>query len=546
MKVCVAQLNLTIGDYPHNVDKIVKALHQARAASADVVLFSELTLCGYPPEDLMLHDAFVQAGEEALLKILPHTSGLMAVVGLVRRHLSQGEKPLLNSAAIIQDGRLVGFQDKALLPTYDVFDERRYFEPGTTFDTWEWRGKKIGVLICEDIWQHADCVGFTRYRCDPVQEMRRQRVDLLLNLSASPYHFQKPTTRVKVCQVAAQTLQAPVILCAQVGGNDQLVFDGYSVVVDREGKLRYLGEGFAEDIMMVDLEAEVCSVPFVYDAMHDLYRALVLGTRDYFYKQGLTDAILGLSGGIDSAVVACIAAEALGPDHVTAVALPSRYNPHTSLTDAELLARNLHVHWKVVPIQPLVDPFFQTLQQQVHEPLGDITQQNVQARVRGLVLMALANQHNAIVLCTSNKSEQALGYCTLYGDMIGGIAVISDVTKTQVYRLARWINRERMVIPRSILEKAPSAELKPGQRDIDTLPDFGAIDAVIQSYVEDLMDPQQIVEIHHLTPTLVKEIITMLYTMEYKRRQAPPGIRVSKKSFRVGRNYPIVHRWSNT
>ena len=299
MKVIIAQLDPTIGDFKGNSQKIISALKQAQQEKAEIALFAEMALCGYPPEDLVLHQEFSVMCEKALEEILPYTKGLMAVVGLVRRNPALSEKALMNSAAILQDGKLMGFHDKALLPTYDVFDERRYFEPGREFRAWEWKGKKIGVLICEDIWQHAGFVTDTRYACDPVLEMKKLGVDLLLNLSASPYHFEKPEIRVKVCQKAAQTLKCPVILCAQVGGNDQLVFDGYSVYVDQTGKLCQLAKGFEEDLLLVDLDDPSKSCDFKYDPTGDLYRALVLGTRDYFRKQNFSKAIIGLSGGID-------------------------------------------------------------------------------------------------------------------------------------------------------------------------------------------------------------------------------------------------------
>lgn len=543
MKVLVAQLNPTIGDYRGNVKKVIDSLDKGHREKADIVLFPELTLCGYPPEDFLLHEEFVLAGEDMLQQIVPHTKGIMAVIGLARRNLAQGEKPLLNSAAILQDGKIVGFQDKSLLPTYDVFDERRYFEPGGGFFVWEWKGQKVGVLICEDIWEHANRVGFTRYGCDPVSEFAEKNIDLLLNLSASPYHFQKPETRVQVCQMAARTLKVPVILCAQVGGNDQLVFDGYSVAIGSDGELRQLGKGFEEDWMVVDLKASTCPCSLEYDAMKDLFQALVLGTRDYFHKQGFSKGLLGLSGGIDSALVACIAVEALGKENVLAAYLPSIYNTSSSRSDAERLAKMLGIQLEVIPIQPMFEECLQELTPYFGKKTPDTTEENIQSRLRGLTLMALSNKLGALVLSTGNKSEMAMGFCTLYGDMAGGLSVIADVTKTQIYRLCRWINRQKEIIPQSILDKPPSAELRHNQRDTDTLPDYAMIDAVLQSYVEDLLTPQEIINLHHLPKQQVYDIISRIYQMEYKRRQAAPGIRVSKKSFRVGRKYPIVQKW---
>jgi NAD+ synthase (glutamine-hydrolysing) len=543
MKVLVAQLDPTIGDFSGNVQKIIHALEHAQKEKADVVLFPELAICGYPPEDLVLHDHFVTSSEDTLQKIIPHTKGLMALLGLVRRNLSHGEKGLLNSAAVIQDGKIVGFHDKALLPTYDVFDERRYFEPGTEFKTWVWKGKKIGVLICEDIWQHAGYVGNTRYACDPVLEYQKLKIDLLLNLSASPYQYQKPDVRVQVCQKAAKTLKCPVILCAQVGANDQLVFDGYSVYVNEKAELCQLAKGFAEDLMMVDLDSKTCILSFKHDTIGDLYQALVLGTRDYFQKQNFTKAILGLSGGIDSALTACIAVEALGKENVYGLAMPSQFNSASSLKDAKALVKNLGIDFEVVKIDGIYETYLKTLTPLFQGKPLDITEENIQSRIRGMILMALSNKLGYLLVSTGNKSELAMGYCTLYGDMAGGLGVIADVSKTQVYMLSRWINREKEIIPQSTIDKPPSAELRPDQRDTDTLPDYAIVDAVLQAYVEDLMTPEEIVKKYNFPLELILDLIHRIHASEYKRRQSAPGIRVTKKAFRVGRHYPIVQKW---
>lgn len=543
MKVLVAQLDPTIGDFVGNVNKIVQSLEHARKQKADVVLFPELSVCGYPPEDLVLHDHFVTSSEDTLQEIIPHTKGLMVLVGLVRRNLAHGEKSLLNSAAVIQDGKIVGFHDKALLPTYDVFDERRYFEPGSEFKAWEWKGKKIGVLICEDIWQHAGYVGGTRYACDPVLEYQKLKIDLLLNLSASPYQYQKPDVRVKVCQKASKTLKCPVILCAQVGANDQLVFDGYSVYVNERGELCRLAKGFQEDLMLVDLNSKSCIVSFNYDAIGDLFQALVLGTRDYFQKQNFRKAIIGLSGGIDSALTACIAVEALGKENVYALSMPSQFNSPASLKDAETLVEHLGIDFDVVPIDDLYATYLKTLTPFFQGKPLDETEENIQSRIRGSILMAFSNKLGYLLISTGNKSELGMGYCTLYGDMAGGLGVIADVSKTQVYMLARWINRKKEIIPQSIIDKPPSAELKVNQRDTDTLPDYAIVDAVLQAYVEDLMAPDEIVKKHGFPLELVLDLVHRIHASEYKRRQSAPGIRVTKKAFRVGRHYPIVQKW---
>jgi NAD+ synthase (glutamine-hydrolysing) len=543
MRILVAQLNPTIGDLEGNTKKILKTLERARAKSVDIVLFPELTICGYPPEDLLFQSTFVEAMEKCLETIVHDSSRLMIFVGLVRRNPGPGEKSLLNSAAVIHDGKLIGFYDKCLLPTYDVFDERRYFEPGQRPFVCELKGKKIGVIICEDIWQHAGFVGGTRYARDPVLDLVPHKIDFLLNLSASPYQFQKPDTRVKVCAKAAKTLQCPVILCCQVGGNDQIVFDGYSVYVDAEGNLRQLGAGFEEDDMIVDLDSPACPCTFEYDPIRDLYSALVLGVRDYFYKQGFKKGLIGLSGGIDSALVACIAVDALGKENVVGLNMPSRYSSTSSVQDADDLAKNLGIALKRISIEVPFEDFLKMLTPYFEGRGPDATEENLQARIRGMILMAFSNKLGLIVMSTGNKSEMALGYCTLYGDMCGGLSVIGDVRKTQVYELARWINREKEIIPKSTIEKPPSAELRPDQKDSDSLPDYEVVDAVLQAYVEDYLSPHEISIKYGIPIEIVLDLVHRIHAAEYKRRQSAPAIRVTKKAFRVGRSYPIVQGW---
>lgn len=545
MRILVAQRNPIVGDMEGNAKKILESIETARKKGADIVLFSELILCGYPPEDLLLHPCFIDAQEKYLARIVEATRGLFVVVGVVRRNTAKGEKPIFNSAAIICDGNILGFEDKQLLPTYDVFDERRYFEPGTHTKIWDYQGKKIAVLICEDIWQHAgyEYISYTKYARDPIEDLTTQKVDLLLNLSSSPYQFQKPNMRIKVCAKSCKTLHCPVILCCQVGGNDQLVFDGYSLYMDAQGRLCQLARGFEEDEMLVDLTEQMSECHIISDDIQDLYRALVLGTRDYMHKLGFTKGCLGLSGGIDSALVACIAVEALGKDNVLALSMPSRYSSKESVTDAQQLALHLGIEVLHVSIEQMFQSTLDSLNPLFKGLPEDVTEENLQARLRGLALMAVSNKWGYILLSTGNKSEMAMGYCTLYGDMAGGLSIISDVTKRQVYALARWINRKQEIIPQAIIEKAPSAELKANQKDTDSLPDYSIVDAVLQSYVEEFRTPEEIAQIHELPLKLVKDLIQRIHHAEYKRRQAPPGIRVSKKAFRVGRRYPIVQKW---
>ena len=539
----VAQLNYTIGDLEGNTQKILHTLQRARESQVEVVLFSELSICGYPPEDLLLHASFVEAVQSCLTSIVQASKGLFVVVGLVRRNERKKEKSLLNSAAVLCDGALLGFYDKILLPTYDVFDERRYFEPGTAIGLWEYKGKKIAITICEDIWQHSGYVGYTKYKRDVVEEYAKLQPDLLLNLSASPYHFQKPSARMAVCSLAAKTLQCPVVLCCQVGGNDQLVFDGYSAFVGRDGKKAIVAKGFEEQELVVDWEMPIQKEPLFVDPIEDLYHALVLGVRDYFHKSGFAKGCLGLSGGIDSSLVACIAVDALGKENVLGIAMPSRYSSEGSVSDAYALAKTLGIECRTIPIEKPFESFLDLLAPSFQGKDPDVTEENLQARIRGMILMAISNKWGYVVLSTGNKSEMAVGYCTLYGDMCGGLSVISDVTKRQVYALSRWINRDKEIIPTSCIEKPPSAELRLNQKDSDSLPDYEVLDHVLQAYVEECLSPPEIEKKYHLPIELVIDIIKKIHRAEYKRRQAAPGIRVSTKAFRVGRRYPIVQGW---
>jgi NAD+ synthase (glutamine-hydrolysing) len=402
--------------------------------------------------------------------------------------------------------------------------------------TFEIKGKKVAVIICEDIWQHSRVAG-TKYAHDPVLELVPEKPDLLLNLSASPYQFDKPDVRVQVAAKAAKTLNCPTFLCCQVGGNDDLIF------VDEKGNLRQLGKGFEEDFVEVDLDSAICHFSFQYNSLQDLYRALVLGVHDYFAKQGFKKALIGLSGGIDSALVACIATEALGKENVLGVSMPSRYSSEGSKTDAQQLCRNLGIECLEISIEKMFEDFLTVLHPYFEGRAPDTTEENLQARIRGMLLMALSNKLGHIVLSTGNKSEMGLGYCTLYGDMCGGLGVISDVLKTQVYELCRWINREREIVPKSSLEKPPSAELKPNQKDLDSLPDYAIVDNVLKGYVEEQLPAQEISNRFGIDLSLVEDLIRRLHLAEYKRRQAPPGLRVSKVAFSVGRRFPIVHKW---
>ena len=446
-------------------------------------------------------------------------------------------------AAIFVDGQQIGFQDKRLLPTYDVFDERRYFEPGSKQFIYTYRDLKIGITICEDAWQHAHEVRYSDYTVDPIFDLAQEKVDVLLNLSSSPYSFARVKTRQKVFQAAAQALQAPVIVCNQVGANDQLVFDGYSMCFDKAGFLCKMANGFMEEDLLVDISHLKHCIVDQMDHVKDLYCALVLGVRDYFHKQGFEKAVLGLSGGVDSALVACIAVEALGAVNVHALALPSRYSAQQSYDNARHLAQNLQLDLKEISIDCLFQQYLDVLQGQFASPLRDITEQNLQARIRGMILMAHTNQEGSLLLNTSNKSESAMGFTTIYGDLCGGLGVLLDVSKNQVYALCRYINKEQEVIPNEILARAPTAELRFNQTDLDVLAPYEVLDAIVEKYVEDGLSIQEIANQLQKDEAYIEQIVGQIHKAEYKRRQAPLAIRVTKKSFSKGRNVPIVQLW---
>jgi NAD+ synthase (glutamine-hydrolysing) len=542
MKIVVSQLNPIIGDLTGNALHIIAAIEKARQQGAHLILFSELVLCGYPPEDFLLLPHFMKTVEEKLAKIVQATQGICAIVGLPRLNPNRLEKTLYNSAAVIHNQKIVGFQDKILLPTYDVFDERRYFEPGEKTSLWKIGNQRVAITICEDLWQHSGMIQSTIYRRDPILELQNQKPTLLLNLSASPYSLFKFHNRLRVCSRVSKTLQCPVILCNQVGGNDQLIFDGYSLYVNADGLLK-CAKGFEEDHLLIDLEHPDQPSSFERNVLQDLYHALVVGVRDYFHKSGFKTACLGLSGGIDSALVACIAAEALGPQNILGVLMPSRYSTSHSREDAEKLADKLGIMHKEISIEPPFESYLSILGPHFNGKPADITEENLQARIRGMLLMALSNKFGYIVLSTSNKSEIAMGYSTLYGDTCGGLAVIGDLTKDLVYDLAHWINRHKEIIPWNTIRKAPSAELRPNQKDSDTLPDYAILDQVLREYIEDHRSPEEIASRHNYPLTLVEDLVRRIHSNEYKRRQLPPSLRVSEKAFSIGRRFPIVQRW---
>lgn len=544
MRILLAQINPTIGDIHGNTEKIIASIRTAKKKGAHLVVFSELVIPGYPPHDFLLLPHFVDAISAALKSIVEASKGIGVIVGTVRQNPVRGEKCLCNSAAVIEDCMLLGFQDKALLPTYDVFDERRFFEPAhEAMRLWKICGQEIGITICEDIWQHSDLLKYTSYLRDPIQDLFPLHPQLVVNLSASPFSLSKADSRQTVSSRAARALNCPLLLCNQVGSNDSLIFDGHSLYVDAKGTLIERAKGFEEDFLLVDLAAGSSPKVFANNPMEELYKALVLGVRDYFYKSGFKRACLGLSGGVDSALVACIAVEALGKDNVLGVLMPSRYSSPGSLSDAKLLARTLGIQTQEISIEGPFQSYLDALNPIFSDLPSDVTEENIQARVRGALLMAISNKLGYIVLSTGNKSELAMGYATLYGDMCGGLAVISDVTKQQIYALSNWINRQSEIIPKSTIQKPPSAELRPNQRDSDSLPDYAIVDNVLQAYVEDHQAPEIIARRFGYPLELVEDLVRRIHRNEYKRRQGAPGLRVSEKAFAVGRHFPIVQRY---
>lgn len=543
MRILAAQINSTIGDFEGNTSKILSAVESARKQNINLVVFPELSISGYPPEDFLLLPQFIETARKQLDLIIATSQGLSVIVGLPRLSHGRAEKHLYNSAAIISHGTLLGFYDKILLPTYDVFSERRYFEPGNAVKCWEIAGKKVAVVICEDQWRHVGFTGSTNYQRDPIEELKPHHPDLLINISASPYSVDKVSQRMKVVSEASKTLSAPCILCNQIGGNDSLIFDGYSLFTDAEGQICQYAKGFEEDNLIIDLKAPSVPCQLNRNAIEDLYHALVLGVRDYFHKSGFQKACLGLSGGIDSALVACIAAEALGKDHVLALLMPSRYSSPSSITDAMRLINKLGIAYDQVSIESLFEAYLDVLTPHFSNKDPDTTEENIQARIRGMILMAFSNKLGYIVLSTANKSEMALGYSTLYGDLCGGLAVINDLTKQQVYTLSKWINRNEEIIPWNTIQKPPSAELKPDQKDSDSLPDYAIVDNVLCDYIEKHHSAEAISSKHGYPLPLVKDLIERIHRSEYKRRQAPPGLRISEKAFSLGRRFPIVQGW---
>jgi NAD+ synthetase len=554
MRIAIAQLDYTIGAFEGNLEAMTVAVERARRELADLVVFTELATIGYPPGDLLERHDFVDRNLAQLERVARLSDEQLGVlVGFVDRNDSGTGKSLHNAVALCHKGQVVDRYRKCLLPTYDVFAETRYFEPGVDVRPLDFKGVRIGASICEDVWADPDLDGHSLYHRDPVLELIHRGAQLLVNLSASPFELGKAGARRELVRRYAEDSGRFFVYANQVGGNDELVFDGHSMIFDGRGQVVARAKDFKEDLLIYDVPDEalekkgVAGAPGAIHEVADSRQAealcaLELGLRDYVGKCGFEKVVIGLSGGIDSALTAAVAARALGPDNVLGVAMPTRYSSESSVADAEVLAANLGIEFRVVPI----DDIFQSCLDGLAPLFGgleeDVTEENIQARIRAVVLMALSNKLGRLLLATGNKSELAVGYCTLYGDMAGGLAVISDVPKTLVYELARFLNTGGEVIPESTLSKPPSAELRPNQADQDSLPPYEVLDRVVEAWVEEHRSVEEIIA-EGLDPEAVRQVVRLMSTNEYKRRQAAPGIKITAKAFGVGRRYPIAAKY---
>ena len=555
MKIALAQINPTVGDFTGNLEKIVAASRHAAAQGARLTVFSELVICGYPPADFLEKPSFLARCRAAVDELAAATRDLptavLAGVALAAERqrakpvspqtgICWGERPAVNAAVLLDGGRLLLEQHKQLLPFYDVFDEQRYFAPSRSQQVVELDGVRLAITICEDAWNDKNFWLQRLYTIDPVEELMRQKPALHINLSSSPFWHGKRALRRQMLSAIARHNGIPVLLCNQVGGDDSLIFDGTSLALNARGELIAQAASFEEDLILVDpFNAPPVPAPADNDT-EAAYRALVLGTRDYVRKCGFKKVLVGLSGGIDSALVAAIAAEALGAENVIGVGMPSPYSSAGSIDDSRRLAANLGIRYEVIGISGLFAEFTHALETLFAGTSPDTTEENIQSRIRGVLLMALSNKFSALVLTTGNKSEMAVGYCTLYGDMVGALAVIGDLVKTRVYQVCRWLNREGEVIPTAILEKPPSAELRPDQKDTDSLPPYEVLDPILEAYVERYETPEQIARDNGFPLELVQQVVRLVERSEYKRQQAAPVLKVTSKSFGMGRRFPIA------
>jgi NAD+ synthase (glutamine-hydrolysing) len=543
VKIALAQINPTIGDFTGNVEKILDFTRKAAEGHADLVLFPELAVCGYPPADFLDKPSFVARSEEAMAEIAHATAELpiASIVGYVTPAPAGTGKKVMNSAALVREGQIAFVQSKMLLPFYDVFDDQRYFAPSEKQHLCHFSGKRVALTICEDTWNDKNFWQTRLHSIDPVEELMRVGGEIILNIAASPYWRGKRKTRREMLAAIARHHCAPVVMVNQVGGNDSLLFDGSSLVIAADGTVIAQAKSFEEDLIFCDIGARIGDMRWQTDNIDEaVYNALVMGTRDYVRKCGFSRVLVGLSGGIDSALVAAIAVDALGKENVTGIGMPSPYSSTGSVEDSRKLAENLGIRFEIIPISDLFADYGKALEPLFAGLKPDITEENIQSRIRGNLLMALSNKFNALVLTTGNKSEMSVGYSTLYGDMVGALAVIGDVVKTRVYALCRFVNREAERIPSAILEKPPSAELRPGQKDTDSLPPYEVLDPILEAYVECYETPEEIATKRHVDLQLVRKVVKLVERSEYKRQQAAPVLKVTKKAFGPGRRFPIA------
>lgn len=540
MKIALCQINPIIGDFLYNTGLIIEGIEKAKEAGCRLAVFPEMSLLGYPPKDLVERPAFIAQNLRELRELASRIQKISVLCGYVDRNPLQTGKPLINSVALLSGGRVQATGGKRLLPTYDVFDEARYFEPAQESLIFSMDGKRVGVTICEDIWNVGDIAGVPHYAVDPVRDLAKAGVDILINISSSPYTINKRDLRRHILENLSTRYALPTLFCNQVGGNDDLLFDGSSMVVDQQGALVLAAKEFEPDLLVWDTDGQYPPIANPWKTQEaSILKGLIMGTQDYARKCGFRKVLVGLSGGVDSSLVAVIAQQAMGSENVLAVSMPSPYTSDMSREDARKLAENLHICLQEIPITDIFLQYKAGLANPFQGMEENEAEENIQARIRGNLLMALSNKFNSLLLSTGNKSETAMGYCTLYGDMSGGLAVISDIPKTLCYRLAGYINREREIIPDRVLKRPPSAELRPDQKDQDTLPPYEVLDDILEAAVEKNYDFDAIVAMGH-DPDVVRDVLRRLVLNEYKRRQAPPGLKITSKAFGYGRRYPIA------
>ncbi|MBA3034933.1 MAG: NAD+ synthase [Desulfobacterium sp.] len=549
MKIAIAQINPVIGDFEFNFSLIKSFADKAIRQDCDLVVFPELSITGYPPRDLLEKKDFIETNLSYLLRLVDEIRGIGVICGFVDKNTGYEGNPLYNSAVLFENGKILHKTNKRLLPTYDVFDESRYFEAGAQCAPYSYKDKKIGIAICEDAWNDNNSTDKKNYHLNPVGLMIKDGANLIINISASPFHMGKQQFRQNMFGAIARKYKVPFVFVNQIGGNDSVLFDGTSAVFDINGEIAALARDFEEDLIFYDTDRQSGSI--LKENMHPVsecsneavLKALIMGTRDYVNKCGFSKVVLGLSGGIDSALTAFIAAHAIGPENVFTVFMPSVYTSKENYEDTRKLAENIGTKFEIIPIDGVFAQFLKIVSPSFKENEPEVTEQNIQARIRGTILMALSNRENRILLSTGNKSELAVGYCTLYGDMNGGLAVISDIPKTIVYEIAHFINRNKEIIPANIIKKAPSAELKPDQTDQDDLPPYDLLDSILKGYIEELKGAKELIA-QGFDAKTVKDIILRVDRNEYKRHQAAPGLKVTSKAFGYGRRYPLAQRYA--